>query len=117
MRLVDDVEVIDLVLPRTQLLEHGHIFARAPYCIYRHFKLIGLVEELWKLGEWEAISQESLLDGLLRACKLCFEGFAEKWRVLGDVLQCPDVKSVQASHVLKMLDAYFSAMRSIEAWS
>lgn len=62
MRLVDDVKVVNLVLARAQLLQNGNIFASTPDGVDGDFELVGLVEELRELREWEAISEETILD-------------------------------------------------------
>ena len=62
MRLVNDVKIVDLVLARTQLFQNRNILASTPDSVDGDFELVGLVEELRKLREWQAISEETILD-------------------------------------------------------
>lgn len=80
MGLIDDVQVVNLVLARAQLLQNRDVLASAPYCVDGHFELVGLVQELRKFGKREAVSEEAVFDGLLGsgAGDLGLDGLIEK---------------------------------------
>jgi hypothetical protein len=61
------VKVVDFVLARPELLQDCHVFTCAPYCVDWYIELVLLAEKLWELGKWETLSEEAILDGLLRA--------------------------------------------------
>ena len=45
MRLINDVQVVNLVLARSQLLQYLHIFTSTPDGVYWYVQGVGLVEE------------------------------------------------------------------------
>jgi hypothetical protein len=45
--LIDDVQLIDLVLPRSEFLQYPHIFAGTPNCVNWYIELQASVQELW----------------------------------------------------------------------
>ena len=49
VRLVDDVQVVNLVLARSQLLQHLDVFAGAPYCVDGDVQCVCLIKEQGQL--------------------------------------------------------------------
>lgn len=95
MSLINDMQVIHLVLARAQLLQHLHIFARAPHCVDGNVELVGAAEEEGQFGERQLLAGETLLDrwlgGGLGNCFLDLIG--EERRVLGNMAESPGQRS------------------------
>jgi hypothetical protein len=61
--LIDDVQVVNLVLARPELLKNPHVLASAPHGIHGNVELDLTADEAGEFGERKFVRREAALDG------------------------------------------------------
>jgi hypothetical protein len=83
------MEVVYLVLARSEPLENANIFASTPDRVDRNIELQLAHEEHRQLREGQVARGESGFDSTGHALNLLLDGFGDERRILGNVLEGP----------------------------